>query len=53
VAFECSCADINQDGFISLQEAHNYEYQFIMQHFPGTQTPQMPGSGGQLILDVS
>lgn len=53
VAFQSSCADTNKDGYISLQEAHDYEYQFIMQHFPGTQTPQMAGSGGQLILNVS
>lgn len=53
VAFQSSCADMNGDGHISLQEAHNYEYQFIQAHFPGTQTPQMAGGGGQLILEVN
>jgi hypothetical protein len=52
VAFQMSYADVDNDGYVSLQEAHNYEYNFIQQHFPGTQTPQMQDDAGPLILDV-
>jgi len=53
VGLGSSCADYNGDGYISLQEAHTYEYKFITTHFPGTQTPQMESCTGDIILDVS
>jgi hypothetical protein len=53
VALDSSCADYNGDGYVSLQEAHTYEYSFITNHFPGTQTPQMVSCTGDIILNVS
>jgi hypothetical protein len=52
VGLGSSCADQNYDGYVSFQEAHNYEAQFIQTHFPGTQTPQLLNAGGDLNLNV-
>jgi hypothetical protein len=52
VGLGSSCADQNDDGYVSFQEAHNYMAQLIQGHFPGTQTPQLLNPGGDLNLNV-
>jgi hypothetical protein len=45
-------ADINHDGYVSFQEAHNYEVVRINQYWPGSQTPQLHDHAGTVILNV-
>jgi len=45
-------ADTNHDGYVSFQEAHNYEVAKINQYWPGSQTPQLRDRAGTVILNV-
>lgn len=47
-----SSADTNGDGYVSFQEAHNYEVAKINQYWPGSQTPQLNDQAGTVILTV-
>lgn len=46
-------ADTNHDGYVSVQEAFTFEYNKIINQYPGTQTPQINDNAGQVILTVA